>query len=234
VGMPEDRSFTLRRPFFIQQASRRGGWAGTVDLVVDRAGAGTSWLADTKAHDFVDLIGPLGNGFGYARPTNCLLLAQGYGAAPLYFLAEELRTKGKRVDMIVAAPSQDRLFNPIEGKRLAHSIVVVTEDGSIGERGDPLDVLHDVAERAGAQVVYAAGSRDVVRRVSEFCKARHLPAQVAVEELMGCGLGLCYSCVVPVARPGGSGYDRVRACVDGPVFNASRVLWERLEGTVVA
>ena len=54
-----------------------------------------------------------------------------------------------------------------------------------------------------------------------------MPAQVAVEERMGCGLGLCHTCVVPVARKDGSGYDHVRSCVDGPVFNPARVLWDR-------
>src|SRR5207249_7219110 len=58
VAMPEDRRSVLRRPVFIHQASRRGGWAGTVELVVDRAGTGTSWLADVKGHEFLDLIGP--------------------------------------------------------------------------------------------------------------------------------------------------------------------------------
>jgi dihydroorotate dehydrogenase electron transfer subunit len=233
AGMPDDRRFTLRRPFFIHQASRRGGWAGTVELIVDRAGPGTSWLADIRAHEFVDLIGPLGNGFGYARPTNCLLFAHGYGAAPLYFLAEELRGRGKRVDMVVAGVSQDRIFNPIEGKRLAHSITLVTEDGTVGERGDPVAVLADVAQKCGSEVVYAAGTREEVRRAALHCKANRIPAQVALEELMGCGLGLCYTCVVPVARSDGSGYDRVRACVEGPVFNAGRVVWERWEGGTV-
>ena len=54
-----------------------------------------------------------------------------------------------------------------------------------------------------------------------------IPAQVAVEERMGCGLGLCQTCVVPVARKDGSGYDHLRSCVDGPVFNPARVLWDR-------
>src|SRR3989442_2044619 len=138
VAMPEDRSSVLRRPFFIHQASRRGGWAGTIELVVDPVGPGTAWLADVKAHEFVDLIGPLGNGFGFPKPTNCLLLAQGYGAAPLYFLAEELRTRGKRVDMVVAAPSQDRLFKPIEAKRRPHPIPIVTPGGAGGEGADPV------------------------------------------------------------------------------------------------
>jgi dihydroorotate dehydrogenase electron transfer subunit len=230
VAMPEDRRSILRRPFFVHQASRRGGWAGTVELIVDRVGQGTGWLADAKAHEFVDLIGPLGNGFGFAKPTNCLLLAQGYGAAPLYFLAEELRGRGKRVDMIVAATSQDRLFKPIEGKRLAHSITIVTEDGSVGERGDPIELMATSLERHGSEVVYAAGSREMVRRVAAFCRERRIPAQVALEELMACGLGLCYTCVIPVATQRGRTFEHLRACVDGPVFNAGRVLWDRWAG----
>jgi len=201
VGMPGGRRFFLRRPFFIHQASRRGGWAGTVELVVDRAGPGTAWLADARAHEFVDVIGPLGKGFGIPRPTNCLLLAQGYGAAPLYFLAEELRARGKRVDMVVAARSQDRLFKPIEGKRLAHTITIVTEDGTVGEKGTLLDALPGVIERCGSQVVYAAGSPRTLRSVAEHCRERRIPAQVVLEELMACGLGLCYTCAVPVIRP---------------------------------
>jgi dihydroorotate dehydrogenase electron transfer subunit len=229
VAMPEDRRSVLRRPLFIHQASRRGGWAGTVELVVDRAGAGTSWLADVKAHEFLDLIGPLGNGFGFPRLTNCLLFSQGYGAAPLYFLAEELRARGKRVDMVVVAASQDRLLKPIEGKRLAHTITIVTEDGSVGEHADPLEVMNEAVNRCATEVVYAVGTREAARRVAEYCRSNRIPAQVALEELMACGMGLCYTCVIPVIRSGG-GFEHVRSCVDGPVFNAGRVLWDRWAG----
>ena len=231
VAVPEDRSFILRRPFFIHQASRRGGWAGTVELIVDRHGRGSAWIAQAQAHEFVDLIGPCGNGFGTPRPTNCLLFGIGYGAAPLYFLAEELRARGKRVDMIVCAPSQDRLLKPIEGKRLAHSITIVTEDGSVGERADPLEVLEANLDRAAAQVVYAVGPREALRGAAELCRARRIPAQVAVEELMACGLGMCLTCAVPVVAARGGGLQNARACVEGPIFNASRVVWDRWLGS---
>jgi dihydroorotate dehydrogenase electron transfer subunit len=231
VAMPEGRATVLRRPLYIHQASRRGGWAGTVELIVDRQGPGTSWVAGTSAHEFVDLIGPLGNGFGIPRPTNCLLVGVGYAAAPLYFLAEELRSRGKRVDMLVGAPSQDRLLKPIEGKRLAHSITIVTEDGSVGERADPLDVLPECMQRSRTQVVYAAGPHELIRQVAEHCRAQKIPAQIAVEELMACGLGLCLSCTVPVSGPHGKGPANARACVEGPVFSAGRILWDRWLGT---
>jgi dihydroorotate dehydrogenase electron transfer subunit len=228
IQMPEGRDFLLRRHVAVHQASRRGGWAGTLEFIVDPTGAGTEWLASARAHEFLDVIGPLGKGFAYPkRLTNCLLVAEGHGAASLYFLAQELIARHKRVDMIVGGESLERVFKPIEGKRLSQTIDIVTQDGSLGDRGTVLDRLSDMADKCGVQVLYAAASEPTLERVAAFCRERQIPAQIAVEERMGCGYGLCFTCVVPVARKDGSGYDHVRSCVDGPVFNPARVLWDR-------
>lgn len=231
VGMPEGRAFLLRRHFSIHQASRRGGWAGTLEFVFDPRGPGTGWLADARAHQFLDVIGPLGKAFAYpTKLTNCLLVAEGHGAAPLYFLAQELRTRGKRVDMVVGADTMDHVFKPIEGKRLSQTIAIVTGDGTLGERGTVLDVLPDMVGSSGAQVVYAAARRSTLRAIAELCAERQIPSQMAVEEHMACGVGLCFTCTVPVIRKDGSGFDNLRACTDGPVFNPARILWDRWMG----
>ena len=231
VAMPEGRTFLLRRHFSIHQASRRGGWAGTLEFVFDPRGPGSSWLAEVKAHQFLDVIGPLGKAFAYpAKLTTCLLVAEGHGSAPIYFLGQELLARGKRVDMLVGAETQELVFKPIEGKRLAQSIAITTEDGSLGESGGVIDVLPQVVESTGAQVIYAATGRQTLRRISEFCAERRIPSQVAVEEEMACGIGLCFTCTVPVIRKDGSGYDNLRACIDGPVFNPARILWDRWMG----
>jgi dihydroorotate dehydrogenase electron transfer subunit len=231
VAMPEGRTFLLRRHFSIHQASRRGGWAGTLEFVFDPRGPGSSWLAEVKAHQFLDVIGPLGKAFAYpAKLTTCLLVAEGHGSAPMFFLGQELLARGKRVDMLVGAETQELVFKPIEGKRLAQTIVITTEDGSLGETGGVIDVLPQVVESTGAQVIYAATGRRTLRRISEFCAERRIPSQVAVEEEMACGIGLCFTCTVPVIRKDGSGYDNLRACIDGPVFNPARILWDRWMG----
>ncbi|MEO8291917.1 MAG: dihydroorotate dehydrogenase electron transfer subunit [Actinomycetota bacterium] len=228
VGMPPGREFVLRRHFSIHQASRRGGWAGTLEFAIQTDGPGTEWLTRAKAHEFLDVIGPLGKSFAYPnRLTNCLLIAEGHGAASLYFLAQELRTRHKRVDMIVGAEDLDRVFKPIEGKRLSQAIMIMTADGSAGERGGVLDALPEMVERCGTEVIYAAAPVRTLERIADFCRNRKIPAQVAVEETFGCGVGLCFSCVVPVARKDGTGYDNLRACVEGPVMNPARVLWDR-------
>ncbi|MFB3738668.1 MAG: dihydroorotate dehydrogenase electron transfer subunit [Candidatus Velamenicoccus archaeovorus] len=231
VAMPPERSTILRRHFSIHQASRRGGWAGTLEFVFDPRGAGTAWLAETRAHQSVDVIGPLGTSFAYPqRLTNCLLVSEGHGTAPIYFLAQELRARGKRVDMLLGGTTEPRVFKPIEGKRLSQTVTIVTADGSIGEQGTIAEALPHVAEATGTQVLYAAGPRGMLRAVASFCAERRIPAQVAVEEQMACGVGMCFTCVVPVIRKDGSGFDNLRACTEGPVFNPARIFWDRWMG----
>jgi dihydroorotate dehydrogenase electron transfer subunit len=228
VRMPEGREFLLRRHLAVHQASRRGGWAGTLEFVVDPSGPGSEWLTTVKAHEFLEVIGPLGTPFAYPkRHTNCLLVAEGHGAAPLYFLAQELLARNKRVDMVVGADSLERVFKPIEGKRLSQTITIVTADGSLGDRGSVMDPLPAMVESSSTEVLYAAAPSATLARIAAFCQERGIPAQVAVEERMACGIGLCQTCVVPVARKDGTGYEHLRSCVDGPVFNPARVLWDR-------
>jgi dihydroorotate dehydrogenase electron transfer subunit len=231
IAAPAGREFLLRRPFSIHQASRRGGWAGTVEVVFDAVGPGTRWLAEAKPHDVLDVIGPLGRGFQLPRgAVPSLLVGGGYGAAPLYFLAEELLRRGKPVNMIIGARDHERVFKPVEGKRLSDLIVVTTEDGSMGERGRVTDFLQATIERSRSRVVYACGPNPMLRAVAELCRSSRMPCQVAVEELMACGLGVCWTCAVPVLARDGHGWWNMRACVEGPVFNGARIWWDRWFG----
>jgi dihydroorotate dehydrogenase electron transfer subunit len=231
IAVPSGREFLLRRPFSIHQASRKGGWAGTLEIAFSALGPGTKWLATVESHHSLDVIGPLGRPFPFPRePTNCLLVGGGYGVAPLYFLAQELRARGKRVDMIVGARDQERIFKSVEAKRLSVAVTMTTEDGSLGERGKVTDVLPSMVTRCESEVVYACGPNPMLRAVAEYCSEQGIPSQVAVEELMACGLGVCWTCVVPVIRRDGSGWDYLRSCVEGPVFSGARVWWEKWLG----
>ena len=226
MQMPEDREYLLRSHFFIHQASRRGGWAGTLEFVLDPVGPGSEWLANAKAHEFLDVIGPLGKGFAYPKHlTNCLLIAEGHGAASLYFLAQELVARHKRVDMVVGGDSLERVFKPIEGKRLSQTIEIVTRmavSGAAVRCSTP--VRHGGA--CASEVLYAAAPRrrwSGSRRSVENGRSRRRWRSRSGWDVGG----LCFTCVVPVARKDGSGYEHLRSCVDGPVFNPARVLWDR-------
>lgn len=227
IAMPPDREFILRRHFSVHAASKRGGWAGTLEFVFDTAGRGTEWLAEARPHSFLDVIGPLGRPFAYpARLNACLLVSEGRGSASLHFLAHELKANGKRVDMLIGAADEEHVLKPLEAKRVSQTVQILTADGSLGDRGAVADVLPAFVDAVGTEVVYAAGSRTMLRAVAEFCLERRIPAQIAVEEQMACALGMCYSCVVPIIRKDGSGYENLRACTEGPVFNPARVFWD--------
>jgi dihydroorotate dehydrogenase electron transfer subunit len=226
VEIAVDRPHTLlRRPFSIARVSRQGVAAGTVDVVLDAHGPGTEWLAGLEVHDVIDVIGPLGTAFPLPqRKVGCLLVGGGYGTAPLFYLGEQLVRQGLRVDMIVGAASVDRILGTIEAKRLSASVTFTTDDGSYGTRGRVTDVLEDVLRATGAGVVYACGPNPMLRAVSEACVELQVPVQVAVEERMACGIGVCFTCVLPVRRSDG-GIAMRRSCVDGPVFNGARIDW---------
>jgi len=216
----------LRRPFSIAGVSRQGVAAGTVDVVFDAHGPGTEWLAGVDAHDVIDVIGPLGTPFPLPqRKVNCLLIGGGYGTAPLFYLGEKLVAKGLRVDMIVGAASGDRILGTIDAKRLSATVAFTTDDGSYGTRGRVTDVLEDVVASTGAGVVYACGPNPMLRAVSEICRDIEVPVQVSVEEKMACGIGVCFTCVLPIR--GRDGHVRMqRSCLEGPVFNGARIAWD--------
>jgi dihydroorotate dehydrogenase electron transfer subunit len=228
----EDTSMLLRRAFSVYQVSRRGVYGGTVEFVFAVTGRGTAWLAGRRPHDPIDVVGPLGRPFALPRsPANCVLVGGGYGSAPLFMLSDALRGRGCRVDAVLGAASADRLFGALDAKRMAASVVFTTEDGSMGEQGLVSDVLRDVIARTHADTVYACGPMGMLAAVSRTAADAYdgagIPCQVAVEEAMACGTGVCMTCVLPVR--GTDGETRmVRSCVEGPVFRADRIRWDAL------
>jgi dihydroorotate dehydrogenase electron transfer subunit len=225
VGGPQS-SMLLRRAFSIYRVRPRGAYGGTVEVVFAVAGAGTAWLARLDRNDPVDVVGPLGRPFWLPKePVPCVLVGGGYGSAPLFMLAEALRARGCGVHMVLGAASHDRVFGALEAKRSAQSVVVTTEDGSVGVRGRVTDVLPDLLRRVGGAVVYACGPMGMLAAVSGIASDNGAWSQTAVEESMACGVGVCMTCVLPVT--GDDGIVRmVRSCVEGPVFRGDRVCWD--------
>jgi dihydroorotate dehydrogenase electron transfer subunit len=235
VGGP-DTALVLRRAFSIYRVSTRGVYGGTVEIVFAALGAGTRWLAAQQQHTPVDVVGPLGRPFSLPRttssPASATLVGGGYGSAPLFALAEQLLNRGSRVDFVLGAAGQDRLFGALDAKRMASSVAVTTDDGSAGTRGVVTDVLPAVLQRSRADVVYACGPMGMLAAVTAVATDHGVPAQCAVEESMACGIGVCMTCVLPVE--GDDGVTRmVRSCVEGPVFLGDRVRWDAV-GTVPA
>ena len=237
VGGP-DSSMLLRRAFSIYSVQSRGVYGGTLEIVFAAHGRGTEWLSRLHRHDQVDIVGPLGRPFALPKqPVSCVLVAGGYGSAPMFSLADALRARGCRVDVVLGASTESKLFGVLEAKRITASLTITTEDGSVGERGRVTDVLPAVLARTDADVVYACGPMGMLSAVAEVAAQHGAYSQCAVEESMACGIGVCMTCVLPVI--GDDCVTRMlRSCVDGPVFRGDRVRWSDVgtipEGTVGA
>lgn len=223
----------LRRAFSVYRTQDRGVYGGTVEIVFAEQGPGTKWMARLRPHDTVDVVGPLGRPFALPKEeVTCTLVGGGYGSAPLFTLAEQLRSRGCRVDFVLGAATEDRLFGVLEAKRMAQSVAITTEDGSLGDTGRVTDVLPGILDRTSSDVVYACGPMPMLKAVSELAKHFGAHSQCAVEEAMACGIGVCMTCVLPVI--GDDGTTRmVRSCVEGPVFRGDQVRWADI-GTVPA
>jgi dihydroorotate dehydrogenase electron transfer subunit len=224
-------SHLARRAFWIHRVAPMGGYGATLQLVVEPVGVGTRWLAGLAAGARLDVTGPLGRPFALPKePVSCVLVGEDHGAAPLFPLAERLRERGCRVSMVVAGRDEAHLLSTLEAKRTASSVRVVTADGSIGQKGEPSDVVREVLRSEAAEVVYGVGSIGTLHAVAAAAEEHGAWSQTALEQPLTCATGFCHGCPVPVVGEDGVGR-LARACADGPVFRGDRVRWAEV-GTV--
>ncbi len=215
----------LRRAFSIHRATP----GHSLEVVFAPHGQGTQWLSEQKPGVELDIIAPLGKPFALPRePMSTVLVAGGYGAAPMSMLVDELHARGCEVRVVLGAATSEKLFGVLDMKRDADELFVTTDDGSSGVRGRVTDVLGDVIQRHNARAVYACGPMPMLKAVAEVSETHGAFSQCAVEESMACGIGVCMTCVLPVI--GDDGVTRmVRSCTDGPVFRGDRVRWNDVD-----
>lgn len=224
-----DSAMLTRRALTVHDV--KPDYGGTVELVFAVRGAGTAWLAEVKARDTLDIVGPLGRPFPLPRdPCTCVLVGMEYGSASLFALGDALQLRGCRIDFVLGATTAERVFGALRARRMGETTTLTTEDGSLGMRGKVTDVLPGVIADVRADAVYACGPMEMLRGVTAVAVEFGIPVQVAVEEHMACGIGVCMTCVVPVI--GEDGVTRMlRSCVEGPVFRGERVRFDDV-GTI--
>lgn len=224
----EQSSLILRRAFAIYRAIDKGPMGGSIELVVAPHGQGSSWLCARAVGEFVDLIGPLGTSFGIPTSNaNAMLIGGGYGSAPLFALAELLKNRGCRVDMVLGASTANKIFAPLEGKRTVSSLTLTTDDGSTGIHGQISEAIPRLIRELGTEVIYSCGPMGMLSAIAKIAKEFDIAHQCSVEESMACGIGVCMTCVVPIRSE--ENVKMVRTCIDGPVMDGSQIIWDRKE-----
>jgi dihydroorotate dehydrogenase electron transfer subunit len=221
----------LRRPFSIFERTRASDGSLTgISLLNKNVGRETAQLYRARPGDRVSLVGPLGQPFvPVDPPAEAWMVAGGVGLAPFATLAEALRDRGTPTTLFYGGRSAVDLHCASLFEDLGVALVLTTEDGTRGERGrvtEPLGRALTAREAGGRLTIYACGPTPMMRAVATLGGRAGWPTYVSLEPVMGCGLGGCYSCVVPVVRNGASHF--VRSCLDGPVFDATVLVWDRL------
>ena len=222
----DSSSMILRRAFAISRVTHGSASGGAMELIVAPHGSGSRWLCAQPEGSEIDIVAPLGKAFGIpTSPVNALLVGGGYGSAPLFGLAEVLKARGCRVDMLLGASTGSKIYAPLEGKRSASTLKIYTEDGSMGERGRVTAPIPSLIEQGAIDVIYSCGPMSMLRAISDLTTGTDVVHQCAVEESMACGIGICMTCVLPVKNDDGV-VSMLRSCIDGPVMDASSVAWD--------
>ncbi len=211
----------LRRPMSIYRIQ-----PGGVALMVRVVGTGSSMIAASRPGDLLDCLGPLGRPFTIdPAHRRLVMVGGGYGVAPLVALAERVLARGCEVALLLGAATAEYVF-PAAALPAEVEYVVATMDGSLGHPGYVTDLLAPYL--AWADAVYACGPTPMLEAVARIARASDLPSgkrrhakpvQLAMEQNMGCAMGVCLGCVVETRH----GYQRV--CRDGPVFPAEELVW---------
>lgn len=211
----------LRRPFSVFNASPY-----SVEIVYKVVGKGTKLLSKKKKGAPLDFTGPLGNSYldflDEADGKKIILVGGGTGAASVYFLAKELKKNKADFSVIQGAACGSELVCPEKFGKLG--CLFATEDGSRGKKGMVTDVLKKKPVKNS--VVFACGPAPMLKAVRKVCAAE-IKVYGSLEAYMGCGMGACLSCVIPVKAGKGSGFEYKRVCADGPVFDLEKVIFQQ-------
>jgi dihydroorotate dehydrogenase electron transfer subunit len=222
----------LRRPFSIFEILRdeRGTPTG-ITLLNKRIGVGTRLLYETEPGAHIACLGPLGRPFEPVDPPDeAWMVAGGVGLAPFATLAEALAARRTPTTLFYGARRGADLFYVDFFERLGVEVVLTTEDGSRGTKGfvtAPLDEALGGLGSGGRVQLYVCGPTPMMKAVARLAESHRRPCHVSLEQVMGCGLGGCYSCVVLAHEPGSAPHF-VRSCINGPVFDSRRIVWDAL------
>jgi len=216
----------LRRPFSIHRVTSYKLRVTRIELLYEVVGKGTEMLSRKQKGEYLDALGPLGNGFSLPGGSNlkprAIIIAGGIGAAPLVYLAEELKKNKIKTIVLIGAKTKGLILCEKDFKKITSEVYVSTDDGTYGCKGFVSNLFHKILKTTESKfetIVYVCGPAGMLRCIADICRERKFECQESMEEKMACGIGACLGCVVETK----SGNKLV--CKDGPVFDAKELIW---------
>ncbi len=198
----------LRRPISICDYSEN-----SLTLIYKVVGKGTSIMSAMQENTWLDILVGLGNGFNTSDSgENPVLIGGGVGVPPMFKLAKDLISEGKKVSVIIGFNKEEEVFYEDEFKAIGADVFVATVDGSLGTKGFVTDVLKDI----NYSYFYTCGPERMLKAVYNTSITS---GQLSFEERMGCGFGVCMGCSCKTK------YGNKRICADGPVLEKEEIIW---------
>ncbi|MEA2022220.1 MAG: dihydroorotate dehydrogenase electron transfer subunit [Candidatus Caldatribacteriota bacterium] len=223
----------LRRPISIHKIDKD---KGEIFILFQVKGKGTKILSERETGEYLDVIGPIGNGFQlFSKSQKIMIIGGGMGIAPLLTIAEESVLKGKEVKVLIGAANQKMILGEKHFKKLGVETCIATEDGSCQYKGLVTDLIEKIFLEWQPDQIFACGPKPMSRKIAQITENRNIDCQVSLEEKMGCGIGACLGCVCKIktketdnfkGNQNQTNYIYKRVCVDGPVFEVREVVWD--------
>ena len=211
---PDEGELWLRRPQSVYRIDRDHG---RIEFLYKCVGRGTHGLATLKRGNDLNMVGPLGVGFTVDPAwKHIVVLGRGVGLATLAPISQLAGERGIGVTAILSARSPDFLMAADLFQKVGQVVGVLDTDGSSAVENVESIVQKLIAERR-ADAFYTCGSNRLFQLMKRLGKAHGIPGQVAMEQVMACGLGPCYICVRTFEVDGKKELRRV--CIEGPVFD---------------
>lgn len=203
-----DASKLLKRPISICQIDNNN-----LIITYKINGEGTKVMSTYESGTILEAIGPLGNGFTLVENKKVLVVGGGIGVPPLLELSRKLKELGNKLEIILAFRNKESMIYFDEFKALG-DVVVTTDDGSYGFKGNALDYLNN--NNVDLDTLYSCGPEILLKKLEE--KYEGLEGYLSYEARMACGVGLCHGCV--------KGEKHYCVCTDGPVFKLGVIYGE--------
>jgi dihydroorotate dehydrogenase electron transfer subunit len=193
------------------------GIADTNPLTISVAHVGefTGEMKKLKEGGLISFRGPMGKGFKIPEKTDSMLIiAGGTGVVPLHLLAKKAKKLGIRTFSVLGAKTKDELSYEKKFLDLTEELLVTTDDGSKGFKGNAVEGAQELLKKHGIDLVCGCGPEKMMKSLAELCQKKNIPCQLSLERYMKCGTGICGSCMIGDKR----------VCKDGPVFSAAEAL----------
>lgn len=209
----------LRRPFSIHETDNN---KGIISLIYRKVGKGTKILSNYCSGKKIDLLGPLGQGFRTDfNNYNILVIGGGMGIAPLYYLVKKINKNNRPLVLIGGNNKKELEYFHTLISRLNLEIGVASMDGSVGYPGTVIDLWQKSERYKGYEpdFIYSCGPEPMLKMVQKIAREQKISGQVSLEERMGCGIGVCLSCVCKTKE------GNKRLCQEGPVLTLDEVIF---------